>query len=86
MMRTFYLNLSQSIKWKEMKYFEIITVISAKPWLTLGKYVSEYEQIWKEMVEFLSKFQASGIKIDRVNSIRAAKQLIFFNSSRAVAC
>ena len=33
--------------------------------LTLSKYVTEYEQMWKWMVEFLSKFQGRGIKIDR---------------------
>ena len=37
------------------------------------------------MVQFLSKFQSHGIKIDRVNSIRAAKPMIFFNILRAVA-
>ena len=31
------------------------------------------------MVNFLSKFQGSGVKIDRVNSIRVAKSLILFN-------
>ena len=37
------------------------------------------------MVEFLSKFQGSGIKIDRANSIRFAKPLIFFNILLAIA-
>ena len=36
------------------------------------------------MAEFLSKFQGSGFKIVRVNSIRVAKQVIFFNILRAV--
>ena len=36
------------------------------------------------MVEFFSKFQRRDIKIDRVNSIRVAKPLIFFNILRAV--
>ena len=31
---------------------------------TLSKYVAEYEQMWKCMVEFLSKFQGRGIKIE----------------------
>ena len=31
------------------------------------------------MVEFLSKFQGSDIKISRINSIHFAKLLIFFN-------
>ena len=50
----------------------------------LNKYVTEYEQMWKWIVEFLSKFQSSGIKIDRVNSIGVSKPLIFFNILRAV--
>ena len=36
------------------------------------------------MVEFLSKFQGRGIKIDRVNSIRVAKSTIFFNILHAM--
>ena len=35
--------------------------------------------MWKSMVKFLSKFQDTGIKIDRVNSIRVPKPFIFFN-------
>ena len=35
--------------------------------LSLRKYVAEYEQMWKWMVAFISKFQGRGIKIDRVN-------------------
>ena len=41
--------------------------------------------MWKWMVEFLSKFHVRGIKIDRVNSIRVAKSVIFFNILRAIA-
>ena len=37
------------------------------------------------MVEFLSKFQGRGIKIDIVNSIRVAKSMIFFNILSAIA-
>ena len=37
------------------------------------------------MIEFLSKFQGRGMKIDKVNSIRVAKPLIFFSILRAVA-
>ena len=37
------------------------------------------------MVEFLIEFQGRGIKIARVNSIRIAKPLIFFNILCAVA-
>ena len=37
------------------------------------------------MVEFLSKFQCHGIKIYRVNSIRVAKSVIFFNILWAIA-
>ena len=47
--------------------------------VTLSKYVAEYEQMWKLMVKLLSKFQGRGIKIDKVNSIRVAKSMIFFN-------
>ena len=36
-------------------------------------------------VEFLSKFQGRGIKIDRVYSIRVANPLIFYNILSAVA-
>ena len=45
-------------------------------------------QIWtnvKLTVEFLSKFQGDGIKIEQVNAIRIVKPLIFFNILRAVA-
>ena len=52
--------------------------------VTLSKYVAEYEEMWTRMDEFLSKFQCSGIKIDRVYSIRVANPLIFFNILRAV--
>ena len=45
--------------------------------VTLSKYVTEYEQMGKWMVEFLSKFQNSVIKIGRVNSIRVVNALIF---------
>ena len=31
------------------------------------KYVEEHEQMWKWMIEFLSKFQGRGMKIDTVN-------------------
>ena len=41
------------------------------------QYVSEYEQMWKWMVEFLSQFKGRGMKIDRVNSSRVAKSMIF---------
>ena len=44
--------------------------------VTLKKYVVEYEQMWKWMVEFHSKFQGRDIKIDRVNSIRITKSMI----------
>ena len=52
--------------------------------VTLSKYVVEYEQMSKFMVEFISKFHGSDIKIDRVNSILVAKLLIFFNILCAV--
>ena len=53
--------------------------------VTLSKYVVEYEQMWKWLGEFFSKFQDSGIKIDKVNSIRVAKWIIFFNILRGIA-
>ena len=51
--------------------------------VTMSKYVTEHGQMLKWMVEFLSKFQGSVIKIERVNSILVAKPLIFFNILRA---
>ena len=53
--------------------------------VTLSKYVAEFEQMWKWMVEFRSKFQGSGFKIDIYNSIRVVKSMIFFNILRAIA-
>ena len=53
--------------------------------MTLSKYVSEFYETWKWMVEFLSKFQGRRLKIDRVNSIGVARPLIFINISRVVA-
>ena len=47
--------------------------------VTLNEYIGEYEQMWKWMVKFLSKFQGRGIKIDRINSIRFANSLVLFN-------
>ena len=47
--------------------------------VTLNRYVAEYEGMWKLIVEFLTQFQGRGIKIDRVNSTRVAKSMIFFN-------
>ena len=60
-----------------------MTVTESKK-VTLCKYVTEYEQLWTWMDEFLSKFHGSGIKIDRVISIRVAKPMIFFNILYAV--
>ena len=48
------------------------------------KYVTEYEQMWTRMDEFLSKFQGSGIKIHRANLIQVAKTFIYFNILRAI--
>ena len=42
------------------------------------KYIEEYQQMWKWMVEFLKNFHDRGIKIARVNSILIAKLSIFF--------
>ena len=53
--------------------------------VTLSKYIAEYEQMWKWIVEFLSKFQGRGIKIDRVISIRVSISMIFFNILHAIA-
>ena len=50
----------------------------------MSKHVTEFEQMRPWMDEFLSKCQGRGIKIDRVNSIRVAKPLIFFNILCAV--
>ena len=52
--------------------------------VTLSKYVAEYEQMWKWMVEFLSKIQGHGIKIELANSISVAKSMIFFNILGAI--
>ena len=57
---------------------------SIKP-VTLSKYIAEYDQIWKWMVEFLSKFESYDIKIDRVNLLCIAKSKIFFNILHAIA-
>ena len=53
--------------------------------VTMRKYVAEYEQMWKWIVEFLSKFQGRGIKIIIVNSIRVGISMIFFNILHAIA-
>ena len=52
--------------------------------VTLRKYLAVYEHMRKWIFEFLSKFQVGGIWIARVNSIRVATLLHFFNSLRAV--
>ena len=41
--------------------------------------------MWKWMLQFLCKFQGRDIKIGKVNSIRFAKLLIFFNILYTVA-
>ena len=64
-----------------MKYYYSATVTAHKALVepvTLSKY-AEYEEMWKWMVEFLSKFWGRHIRIDRVNSVRLAKSIIFFN-------
>ena len=53
--------------------------------VTLSKYVTEYKEMWKWMVESFSKFQGRDIKIDRAKLIRVAKPFIFFNVIGAVA-
>ena len=65
-----------------MKYYDVAPLTASNLWLS--KYVAEYEQMWKRMVEFL-KFQCRCIKIDNVNSIRVAKSMIFFTILRDVA-
>ena len=64
-------------------------ISSMWPWsvetVTQNKYAAEYEQIWKWMVKFLSKFQGHDIKVARVNSIHVAKPFIFFNILCAIA-
>ena len=47
--------------------------------VTAIKCVAESEQMWKLMVEFLSKFEGRGIKIDKVYSTRVAESMIFLN-------
>ena len=54
--------------------------------VTLSEYVDEFEEMCKWIIEFLSKFQGRGIKINRVNLICVAKQLIFFSFFTAVVC
>ena len=54
--------------------------------VTIIKYVAEYEQIGKRMVEFLSKFHDRDIKIVKVNSIHVAKPPVFFNILRTCRC
>ena len=54
--------------------------------VTLRKHVTKYKNMRKLMVEFLRKFDNSGIKIAGVNSILITKstnlQLFFFNFGR----
>ena len=50
--------------------------------VTFRKHVIKYEHIRKLMVAFLSKFESSGIKIVRVNSIRITILSIYFNFVR----
>ena len=45
--------------------------------VTVSKYGVEYEEMSKWVVEFPSKFQSLGIKLDGVNSFPYAKPLIF---------
>ena len=68
-----------------MKYYEITTVRPRVKPVTLKKYVAEYEQMWKWMVKFLSRFDGRCIKIDIVNLIPIAKSMIFHNILYAVA-
>ena len=52
---------------------------------TLKKLVTQYKHMRKWMVEFIRKFQNSGIKITLVNSIRITKSsnlLLFFTVFR----
>ena len=71
-------------KWGSYANFLGGRTLSIDP-MTLSNYVEEYEQMWKWMVEFRSKFQGHGIEIDRVYSIRVAKSMIFFNILRVIA-
>ena len=52
--------------------------------VTLSKYVAEYGQMWKKMVEFLIKFEGGVIKIDKGNLICVVKSMIFINNLRAI--
>ena len=51
---------------------------------TLRKHVTKYKRMRKWMVEFLSKSDCRGIKIDRVYSIRITNLSIYFNFLRAI--
>ena len=59
-----------------MKQDEIFSHHSVET-VILNKHATEYEQMRKRIVEFLSKFQGRGIQISRVNSIRVSKLFVY---------
>ena len=87
--------LYRSVSMKPCKVFTSISPYLIREWwqnissfwqlsletVTRSKYVAKYEHAWKWMVEFLSKFRGHGIKIDRINSSRVAKSIIFSASN-----
>ena len=52
--------------------------------LTLSKYVAEYKHKRKLVVNFFRKCWGRAIEINGVNTIRVAKQFIFFNILHAI--
>ena len=73
----FYLNFYHFNWWREMKYFDIVTVTVSKPssWANMLPKMNKC----KNRSSNLSANEGSGIKFDRVNLIRVAQLLIFFN-------
>ena len=59
-------------KLRETKFLELVTVNET---VTYMNNVAEYEHMQKWMVEYLSKFPSSGIKIARDDSIRITKYI-----------
>ena len=46
--------------------------------MTLSKYITKYDHVWKLIIGFLRKFLGRSIKMEKVNSIRFPIPLIFF--------
>ena len=69
-----------------MKEDEIVRAcdLHSNKTVTLSKHVAKYKHMRKWMVEFLSKSESRGVKIDRGNSIRITKLSIYFNFLRDI--